>query len=80
MSYTKCEIDGCDRIAIKTNSRSQHVCAIHAVGGLPQFLARKKFGRNDICPCGSGKKFKRCHGAPPKPPEPSLESPVPAPD
>jgi preprotein translocase subunit SecA len=19
-------------------------------------------GRNDICPCGSGKKFKRCHG------------------
>ena len=21
-------------------------------------------GRNDPCPCGSGKKFKRCHGAP----------------
>jgi preprotein translocase subunit SecA len=21
-------------------------------------------GRNDECPCGSGKKFKRCHGAP----------------
>ena len=21
-------------------------------------------GRNDLCPCGSGKKFKRCHGAP----------------
>ena len=21
-------------------------------------------GRNDRCPCGSGKKFKRCHGAP----------------
>ena len=21
-------------------------------------------GRNDVCPCGSGKKFKRCHGAP----------------
>ncbi len=21
-------------------------------------------GRNDMCPCGSGKKFKRCHGAP----------------
>ena len=20
-------------------------------------------GRNDPCPCGSGKKFKRCHGA-----------------
>ncbi|MDZ4221549.1 MAG: SEC-C metal-binding domain-containing protein, partial [Patescibacteria group bacterium] len=22
-----------------------------------------KVGRNDACPCGSGKKFKRCHGA-----------------
>ena len=22
-----------------------------------------KVGRNDSCPCGSGKKFKRCHGA-----------------
>jgi preprotein translocase subunit SecA len=22
-------------------------------------------GRNDPCPCGSGKKFKRCHGTPP---------------
>jgi preprotein translocase subunit SecA len=21
-------------------------------------------GRNDACPCGSGKKFKKCHGAP----------------
>jgi len=21
-------------------------------------------GRNDRCPCGSGKKFKHCHGAP----------------
>jgi preprotein translocase subunit SecA len=20
-------------------------------------------GRNDLCPCGSGKKYKRCHGA-----------------
>ena len=22
-----------------------------------------KVGRNDACPCGSGKKFKNCHGA-----------------
>jgi len=22
-----------------------------------------KVGRNDLCPCGSGKKFKQCHGA-----------------
>jgi rubredoxin len=23
-----------------------------------------KVGRNDLCPCGSGKKFKKCHGDP----------------
>lgn len=23
----------------------------------------KEVGRNDPCPCGSGKKFKKCHGA-----------------
>ena len=23
-----------------------------------------KIGRNEACPCGSGKKYKRCHGAP----------------
>ncbi|HIA27992.1 MAG TPA: hypothetical protein EYN79_07725, partial [Planctomycetes bacterium] len=22
----------------------------------------EKVGRNDPCPCGSGKKYKRCHG------------------
>jgi len=26
--------------------------------------ATDKVGRNDLCPCGSGKKYKRCHGAP----------------
>jgi preprotein translocase subunit SecA len=24
----------------------------------------EKIGRNDPCPCGSGKKYKHCHGAP----------------
>ena len=26
--------------------------------------AEAKVGRNDPCPCGSGKKYKKCHGAP----------------
>jgi preprotein translocase subunit SecA len=25
--------------------------------------ATPKVGRNDLCPCGSGKKYKKCHGA-----------------
>ncbi len=30
--------------------------------GLPA-VASAKVGRNDPCPCGSGKKYKKCHGA-----------------
>jgi len=32
----------------------------------PQQVIRRdaKIGRNDPCPCGSGKKYKKCHGAP----------------
>jgi preprotein translocase subunit SecA len=29
----------------------------------PSQSAAPKIGRNDPCPCGSGKKFKKCHGA-----------------
>ncbi len=29
----------------------------------PAKAAADKVGRNDQCPCGSGKKYKRCHGA-----------------
>jgi preprotein translocase subunit SecA len=30
-------------------------------GARPAAMAGK-IGRNDLCPCGSGKKYKRCHG------------------
>jgi hypothetical protein len=30
----------------------------------PVVREEPKVGRNDPCPCGSGKKYKRCHGAP----------------
>jgi len=33
------------------------------VGVAAQRLNGAKVGRNDPCPCGSGKKYKRCHGA-----------------
>ena len=26
-------------------------------------VGARKVGRNEACPCGSGKKYKRCHGA-----------------
>ncbi|MEO5763747.1 MAG: SEC-C metal-binding domain-containing protein, partial [Casimicrobiaceae bacterium] len=34
-----------------------------AVAPPPPFVrAGQKVGRNDPCPCGSGKKYKQCHG------------------
>ena len=32
------------------------------VGETPIVREEPKVGRNDPCPCGSGKKFKNCHG------------------
>jgi uncharacterized protein YecA (UPF0149 family) len=32
-------------------------------GSRQQVRAGPKIGRNDPCYCGSGKKYKRCHGA-----------------
>jgi len=31
--------------------------------GMEKVRAAGKVGRNSRCPCGSGKKFKKCHGA-----------------
>ena len=30
--------------------------------GVQQVVRGDKVGRNDPCPCGSGKKYKKCHG------------------
>ena len=40
-----------------TGSRTQGKSAVAAKRDAP------KVGRNDPCPCGSGKKYKKCHGA-----------------
>jgi uncharacterized protein YecA (UPF0149 family) len=32
-------------------------------GGGTTVVAAQKVGRNDPCHCGSGKKYKKCHGA-----------------
>jgi preprotein translocase subunit SecA len=36
---------------------------IPGVAGGPAGIDWSSVGRNDPCPCGSGKKFKKCHGA-----------------
>ena len=48
--------------------KEKELAALQFVGGeasAPQqpVLAKDKVGRNDPCPCGSGKKYKKCCGA-----------------
>jgi len=33
-----------------------------AAADLAEQSGERKVGRNDPCPCGSGKKYKQCHG------------------
>jgi preprotein translocase subunit SecA len=57
---------------LEQQQRPQRVVMSHggqteqAPAGAPPGAAVKreadKVGRNDPCPCGSGKKYKRCHG------------------
>ncbi len=39
------------------------VRSLEAGGGVTGSVDFSNVGRNDACPCGSGKKFKKCHGA-----------------
>ncbi len=56
------------RAAIRANTRQvQHARAASAGDGtttaVKQVVRTRKIGRNSPCYCGSGKKYKRCHGA-----------------
>jgi len=59
-----------DHSRVQTNRREEDVRARAAAAGVnrkqqkPETFKRveKKIGRNDPCPCGSGKKYKQCHG------------------
>jgi preprotein translocase subunit SecA len=44
-----------------SSSRQQQNGRVQTINANPRQLSR--VGRNDPCPCGSGKKYKKCHGA-----------------
>lgn len=55
--------EGGESVEDATARRSTSTAAMAAMGGADLALAgMPKVGRNDPCPCGSGKKFKQCHG------------------
>ena len=53
---------------LKTDTERKQVAIITGTSGggesqiAKPFKTEKKGGRNDPCPCGSGKKYKKCHG------------------
>jgi preprotein translocase subunit SecA len=53
------------RMAEQMRQRFQFSAPAKAAAARPQTVQRQgaKVGRNDPCPCGSGKKYKKCHGA-----------------
>ena len=65
-------VDASDVIGVNgvmpSTKREEHVHGpdcdhAHAPPAEPVRRAQPKIGRNDPCHCGSGKKFKKCHGA-----------------
>ena len=47
----------------RREQREMQMVGAGAVEKPQQVIRREKIGRNDPCPCGSGKKYKKCHGA-----------------
>ena len=47
---------------LKTRRYAGEVMDILAAGEKEGILTVEKVGRNQPCPCGSGKKYKHCHG------------------
>ncbi len=56
-------LKGRDREVKKVGKRSLKAARNAASEAAAKTRARKKTGRNDPCPCGSGKKYKRCCGS-----------------
>jgi preprotein translocase subunit SecA len=55
------------KVQTSREGEASRAAAQAAGGGQPQKVqtivrSEKKVGRNDLCPCGSGKKYKHCHG------------------
>jgi preprotein translocase subunit SecA len=59
--------DGTDRGSVSrrqsTSNRQNGNGRTPTATSAPRTVTANKIGRNDPCPCGSGKKYKKCHGA-----------------
>jgi len=50
-------------VEVRVDEENQRRIAAAGLGALgAEAAAFARVGRNDPCPCGSGKKYKQCHG------------------
>jgi preprotein translocase subunit SecA len=63
VSYSSGALAGAGAIATAADPAAEEELAIPAHVEQRQLSADQQLGRNEPCWCGSGKKFKRCHGA-----------------
>ncbi len=61
--YLKNKIISSTTVLYRSNAFSNTLGIIEDNENKPQIDLTQKIGRNDPCPCGSGKKFKKCCGA-----------------
>jgi uncharacterized protein YecA (UPF0149 family) len=45
---------------VKENDTRTADCAVEMISPPPAYVSRGRNGRNEPCPCGSGKKYKKC--------------------
>jgi len=64
LTYTAPTETGEVEVRVDAESQRRAAAAAGVGGGLlgADAAAFARVGRNDLCPCGSGKKFKHCHG------------------
>ena len=55
--------DGVDGAARRQSPGARQNGRTPVLTSAPRTVQANKIGRNDLCPCGSGKKYKKCHGA-----------------
>jgi len=60
--YFKASIQQQTPMQTPQNSEEEIIRKKEDIPEVRNFNSSKKVGRNDPCPCGSGKKYKRCHG------------------
>jgi preprotein translocase subunit SecA len=59
---TRMQFQHADSGGYSADEEAAQVQAARAGGGRPVTRDMPKVGRNEPCPCGSGKKYKQCHG------------------